>query len=57
MIEATIDLQTEGETLLEEVCASELFRQDELPTPSDEERRSPQDLPTTAEQPKLLSEE
>ena len=41
VLEETIRLQPEGEALLEEVCNSDLFTADELPTPSDEERLPP----------------
>ena len=41
VLEATIDLQPEGEELLDRVCASETFSKDELPTPTDEERQPP----------------
>ena len=41
VLEETIRLQPEGAALLDEVCASELFTADELPTPTDEERQPP----------------
>ena len=39
VLEATLALQPEGAALLHEVCSSRLFTQDELPTPSSEERQ------------------
>ena len=57
MIEATINLQPEGTALLNEVCSSELFRCDDLPTPSDDERKEPKNIPATVEQIKLLGVE
>ena len=57
VIEATLILQPEGEALLEEVFASEIFHQDELPRPTDEERRPPQNVVATAEQVGLLANE
>ena len=45
VLEATIDLQPEGAALLEEVCASDLFTADELPTPTDQERKPPNPVP------------
>ena len=41
VLEETVRLQPEGATLLDEVCASDLFTADELPTPTDEERLPP----------------
>ena len=41
VLEETIRLQPEGAALLDEVCASELFTADELPTPTDAERQPP----------------
>ena len=41
VLERTIALQPVGSALLEEVCASELFSAEELPTPSAAERRAP----------------
>ena len=57
VIEATIDLQPAGAALLQEVCASELFSSDELPSPTDEERRPPSNAPTEGSQFGLLSKE
>ena len=54
VLEATISLQPEGAALLEEVCASDLFSSDELPTPTDEERRPPRIAPTEGGQAELL---
>ena len=45
VLEVTIDLQPEGAALLEEVCASDLFTADELPTPTDQERKPPNPVP------------
>lgn len=45
VLERTIELQPEGEALLEEVCASPLFTADELPTPTDAERQAPKVVP------------
>ncbi len=56
ILEATINLQPEGTRLLAEVCASELFTKDELPTPLDEERRPPHNVVITGDQPELLGE-
>ena len=55
LIEATLNLQPQGADLLGEVCASELFSRDELPSPSNEERKPPNNLPATGEQAELLS--
>ena len=55
VIEATLNLQPQGADLLDEVCASELFSGDELPSPSNEERKPPNNLPATGEQAELLS--
>ena len=41
VLEETIRLQPDGAALLDEVCASELFTADELPTPTDAERQPP----------------
>ena len=41
VLEETIRLQPEGAALLDEVCASELFTADELPTPTEAERQPP----------------
>ena len=57
VIEATLDLQPEGADLLDQVCSSELFRADELPSPSDEERKPPKNIPSTGEQAELLAGE
>ena len=45
VLEHTIALQPEGEALLEEVCASPLFTADELPTPTEAERKAPKVVP------------
>ena len=41
ILEETVRLQPDGAALLDEVCASELFTADELPTPTDAERQPP----------------
>lgn len=41
VLEETIRLQPEGAALLDEVCAGPLFTVDELPAPTDAERRPP----------------
>ena len=41
VLEETVRLQPDGAALLDEVCASELFTADELPTPTDAERQTP----------------
>ena len=55
VIEATLNLQPQGADLLDEVCASELFSSDELPSPSNDERKPPNNLLETGEQAELLS--
>ncbi len=45
VLEHTIALQPEGAKLLDEVCASPLFAADELPSPTDAERKSPKVTP------------
>ncbi len=45
LLEETIRVEPEGEALLEEVCASPLFTADELPTPTDAERKPPKVAP------------
>ena len=41
VLEETVRLQPEGTALLDEVCGSDLFLADELPTPTAEEREPP----------------
>ena len=41
LLEATLNLQPEGETLLEQVCDSDTFSHTELPYPSVEEQKPP----------------
>ena len=41
VLEHTISMQPYGAALLDEVCSSDLFTADELPTPTDAERRAP----------------
>ena len=50
LLEATIALEPEGVTLLDEVCASPLFSADDLPTPTNEERKPPNVAPREGEQ-------
>ena len=57
VLEATLALQPEGAALLHEVCSSQLFTQDELPTPSSEERQSPRTAAAGKQQLGLLAEE
>ena len=57
VIEATLNLQPQGADLLDEACASELFSSDELPSPSNDERKPPNNLLATGEQAELLSAE
>lgn len=45
VVEHTIALEPEGATLLAEVRASPLFTADELPTPTEAERKPPQNAP------------
>ena len=42
VLEETVRLQPEGAALLDEVCAGPLFTADELPTPTEAERRPPE---------------
>ncbi len=56
VLEATLALQPEGVALLDEVCSSSLFTQDELPTPNSEERQSPSTAPARKQQLGLLDE-
>ena len=55
VLEGTIDLQPEGERLLELACASDLFSQDELPTPTPQERQPPRTAAMDQSQPELPS--
>ena len=57
VLEATLELQSEGAALLHEVCRSQLFTKNELPTPSDEERRAPGGAGAGKQQLGLLEEE
>ena len=56
VIEATLAMQPEGSELLERVCASDLFSEDELPKPSNDERRPPNNIVADGKQPSLLDE-
>ena len=51
--EATIALEPKGAALREEVCESDLFTAEELPTPTPGERRPPRPVQLAAEQPEL----
>ena len=57
LLEATVALEPEGVTLLEEVCASPLFSAQDLPTPTNEERQPPNVSPREGEQLGMASEE
>ena len=50
VLEATVSMQPEGAALLEEVCASDLFSGDELPSPTKKERQSPRNAPEVQEE-------
>ena len=53
VLEATIALEPKGAALLEEVCDSDLFTADELPTPTPSERKPPSTIRRVHEQPEL----
>ena len=53
VLEATIALEPKGAALLEEVCNSDLFTADELPTPTNRERRAPRPARAVLAQPEL----
>lgn len=55
VLEGTLDLQPEGEQLLELACASDLFSQDELPVPSPQERQPPRTAAANQNQQELPS--
>ena len=57
VLEATLALQPEGSALLHEVCSSQLFTQDELPTPGGEERQAPGSVAVGKQQLGLITEE
>ena len=57
VLEATVALEPEGVTLLDEVCASPLFSAQDLPTPTAEERKPPSVAPREGEQLGMVSEE
>ena len=57
LLEATVALEPEGVTLLDEVCASPLFSADDLPTPTKEERKPPNVAPRQGEQLGMASED
>ena len=48
-------LEPEGAALLAEVCASTLFSDEELPSPSGEERQPPRSTPSIEDQLELLA--
>ena len=56
LLEATVALEPEGAALLDEVCASPLFSADDLPTPTNEERKPPTVAPHEGEQLGMASE-
>ena len=55
VLEGTLDLQPEGERLLELACASDLFSQDELPVPTAQERQPPRTAAANQNQQELPS--
>ena len=57
VLEATVNLEPEGAALFAEVCASDLFSRDELPSPFDQERQPPRNVAGVGEQLELLAEE
>ena len=57
VLEATVALEPEGVTLLEEVCASPLFSAQDLPTPTNEERKPPNVAPREGEQLGMAAED
>ena len=57
VLEATVALEPEGVTLIDEVCASPLFSAQDLPTPTAEERKPPSVAPREGEQLGMVSEE
>ena len=50
VLEHTLALQPNGSELLDEVMQSDLFTADELPFPTDEERRPPKSTPSNGDQ-------
>ena len=54
VLERTIAMQPEGEALLDQVLASELWTADELPKPTEAERRPPKAQSVATEQLDLL---
>ena len=50
LLEATLALEPEGAALLDEVCASPVFSADDLPTPTNDERKPPSAAPREGEQ-------
>ena len=56
VIEATLAMQPEGSELLERVCASDLFSEDEFPKPTNDERRPPNNVVADGVQPSLIDE-
>ena len=53
VLEATIALEPKGAALLAEVCESDLFTAEELPTPTARERKPPDVSQPSVEQPEL----
>ena len=57
LLEATIALEPQGVTLIDEVCASPLFTAKELPIPTADERKPPTIAPHEGEQLGMVSED
>ena len=57
LLEATLALEPKGAALLDEVCASPLFSADDLPTPTNEERKPLTVAPHEGEQLGMASED
>ena len=57
LLEATVALEPEGVTLIDEVCASPLFSAQDLPSPTNEERKPPNVAPHQGEQLGMVSED
>ena len=55
VLEATVKLQPEGAALLEEVFGSDMFSDNELPKPTDQERKPPSNAPPIGDQFELLA--
>ena len=57
LLEATVALEPKGVALLDQVCASPLFSADDLPTPTNEERKPPNVAPREGEQLGMVAED